>query len=58
MVYRALEDHCCPTDIYQEHMSASAKSRQYCQRLKKAYLRKGGSWASGKQAPDRLGLIV
>ena len=58
MVYRALGDHCYPTDIYQEHMSGSAKSQQYRQRLKKAYSRKGGSWASGKQVPDRLGLIA
>ena len=58
MAYRALGDHCYPTDIYREHMSGSAKSQQYCQRLKQAYSRKGGSWASGKQVPDRLGLIA
>jgi len=58
MVYRALGDHCYPTDIYQEHRSGSAKSQPYCQRPKKAYSRKGGSWASGKQVPDRSDLIV
>src|SRR5262245_55112814 len=58
MVYRALAGHCCPTDIYQAHMSGSAKSQQYGQRLKQAYSRTDGSWASGKQVPDRLGLIA
>src|SRR5262249_24582936 len=47
MVYRALAGHCCPTDIYQAHMSGSAKSQQYRQRLKQAYSRTDGSWASG-----------
>ena len=53
-----LEDHCRPTDIYQEHMSGSAKSQQYCQRPKQACSRKGGSWASGRRVPDRLGLTA
>jgi hypothetical protein len=39
-------------------MSGSAKSQQYRQQLKKAYSRKGGSWASGKQVPDRVALIA
>src|SRR5262245_19553153 len=58
MVYRALAGHCCPTDVYQAHMSGSAKRQQYRQRLKQAYSRTDGSWASGKQVPDRLGLIL
>jgi hypothetical protein len=58
MACRAWGDHCCPTDIDQEHMSGSTKSQLYCPRLKQVYLRKGDSLASGKQVPDRSGLIV
>jgi hypothetical protein len=59
MAYRALGDHCYPTDIYREHMSGSAKSQQYCQRLKQAYSRKGGGIAPaavelGKEALPTL----
>lgn len=58
MAYRALGHHCYPTDIYQAHMSGSAKGPSHCQQLKQAYSRKGGLLASGKQVPDRLGLIA